>query len=247
MSRSAIPALAAHGIKAYHIGYNPDCTKQLDFLPPSFRWRINETGDELLMMFNGYYGTEILLPEKAKTHPALGPTHLHQIAAPGAEDVALVFQFTLDNRGVPDADAVIQLWGALQKKFPNADIKASSLDDFVEEVLAKGDTSALPLVTDEIGDSWLYGVPADPIKVATFREARRVLGSAVASGKVDTRSLDYVRYMRRLVKGPAEHNWGLEIRENWMWQLFNNTHFHQVGNPTHPHAHPLSTPSLTTT
>jgi hypothetical protein len=76
---------------------------------------------------------------------------------PGAEGVALVFQFTGDNRGIPDADAVEDYWAALQERFPAAEIQASSLDDFTAEVLAKGNMAALPVITGEIGDSWLYG------------------------------------------------------------------------------------------
>merc|ERR1711937_670101 len=97
----------------------------------------------------------------------------------GAESVALVFQFTGDNGGLPDANGVIKFWAKLQAKFPEATIQASSMDDFYKEVVKKGDLASLPVVTGEIGDSWLYGAPADPIKVATFRETRRALEEAV--------------------------------------------------------------------
>ena len=40
----------------------------------------------------------------------------------------------------------------------------------------------LPRFSGEIGDSWLYGSPADPIKLASFREARRFTEEAVAAG-----------------------------------------------------------------
>ena len=56
-----------------------------------------------------------------------------------------------------------------------------------------------------------YGAPADPLKVATFREARRTLNAAVAAGRVDTDGILYDRYMRRLMKGPCEHNWGYSV------------------------------------
>jgi hypothetical protein len=43
---------------------------------------------------------------------------------------------------------------------------ASSLDDYALTVLDNADLyNALPVITEEIGDSWLYGSPADPIKV----------------------------------------------------------------------------------
>ena len=33
--------------------------------------------------------------------------------------------------------------------------------------------AALPVVTTEIGDGWLYGVASDPLKSAMFRELSR--------------------------------------------------------------------------
>ena len=35
----------------------------------------------------------------------------------------------------------------------------------------------LPVVTQEIGDGWLYGVPSDPLKCAQFRAACRLRGA----------------------------------------------------------------------
>ncbi len=48
-------------------------------------------------------------------------------------------------------------WAKLVQMFPAAQIQASSIDDFVREVMAKGDLSSLPLIEGELGDSWLYG------------------------------------------------------------------------------------------
>ena len=90
-----------------------------------------------------------------------------------------------------------------------ATIVSSSIDDFVDEVREKGDLNKLPVINQELGDSWLYGVPADPIKVALFRQARRSLRTAVTAGTVDPEWPQYDSFMRRLMKGPCEHNWGL--------------------------------------
>jgi hypothetical protein len=37
-------------------------------------------------------------------------------------------------------------------------------------------------VTEDIGNSWLYGTAADPIKLSVFREARRYTLQHIASG-----------------------------------------------------------------
>lgn len=51
-------------------------------------------------------------------------------------------------------------------RFPKAKLVASSLDDYALSILDDPAVyNALPVVTQEIGDSWLYGAPADPIKV----------------------------------------------------------------------------------
>ena len=70
--------------------------------------------------------------------------------------------------GPPTAAQVSAFWSNLQNLHPKASIVASSLDAFAGEVLS-GNTAELQTVTEELGDSWLYGAPADPIKVATFR------------------------------------------------------------------------------
>ena len=59
------------------------------------------------------------------------------------------------------------------------------------QVIAAANMSALPVVTGEIGDSWLYGGGADPIKVSVFREARRALKAGVAAGAINPWSAGY--------------------------------------------------------
>ena len=42
--------------------------------------------------------------------------------------------------------------------------------------------SQLPIVTQEIGDTWIYGVPSDPVKVARYREVCRLRREWIAQG-----------------------------------------------------------------
>ena len=106
MSKGAIPALLRQGVRAYHIGYNSACAKNVAELPPAFRWRApgavsstsDNSSDMLLTFVNDNYGSEIRVQEESRDGPAqrsaFGKTlHMrHGIA--GAEDVALIFQFT---------------------------------------------------------------------------------------------------------------------------------------------------------
>jgi hypothetical protein len=162
MSKSTIPALAKNGIKMYHIGYNAACAKGTRFLAPAFRWRHEEQGvmHELITLVNNNYGSEIIVRGNDGIHMAIQPFH----GVPGAEDVALVFQFNADNLAPPTSAQMISSWAALAKKYPDAEIKASSLDDFAREVIQKGNLSALPVVTGELGDSWHYGAPCECLR-----------------------------------------------------------------------------------
>jgi hypothetical protein len=70
-------------------------------------------------------------------------------------------------------------------------------------------TESIPQVVGEIGQSWNYGAPADPLKVATFRAARRLRNEGVDQGWLDPSDPHLLAYERRLWVGGPEHNWGL--------------------------------------
>jgi hypothetical protein len=68
--------------------------------------------------------------------------------------------------------------------------------------------------------------------VSTFREARRALQEAAAATPplIDVASVEYDRFMRRLMKGPASHNWGLYIQygaAEW-GSMWDNAGFHRT-------------------
>lgn len=92
-------------------------------------------------------------------------------------------------------------------------MRAGSLDAFTDYVAAWEASGAgtLPVIQREIGDSWLYGAAADPIKLAVFREARRYTRAAVRAGRLAASDAALRAYLRRLLKGPPEHNWGLSV------------------------------------
>lgn len=213
MTRAAVPVISKYGVKAFHVGYNG--VGGLPILPGQgtpyqsgssfcgldsgcpmeavFRWKDVESETELLMMIEAQYGGMIPIP--------VGPT----------EEIALYFYYTMDNGGVPKPEEVTNLWANLRTQYPNVQLVASTLDDFMQDVLDRADMLQIPEVTGEIGDSWLYGAGADPIKVSTFRQSRRFMSAALASGTIQSSWWQYDSYMRRLLKGPPEHNWGLSV------------------------------------
>ena len=52
---------------------------------------------------------------------------------------------------------VINLFNVTAQNFPNAEIQVSTLDAYFELLIAQAPKLKLPVVTGEIGDSWIYG------------------------------------------------------------------------------------------
>ena len=210
MSISVVPYLAKHGIQAVHVGYNTVC--MFPDVPAVFRWQHEETGAEVLAIFEDNYGSSI------------------RVSA--AADTALVFMYTFDNGLPPKADDVIDFWTVLRKKYPAANINTVSPLDEYASVLSRI-RSTLPNISMEIGDSWLYAAPADPYRISAYRTATKAIKDAVASGLIggDNPALENYRY--RLMK-PMEHNWGLDVFNPSLHDLtkinWSNKEFYAVKN-----------------
>ena len=126
------------------------------------------------------------------------------VAAAGA---ALCYAWKIDNSGphsLPEAELIFD---AVQLLFPAATVQASdAFDDFVAAV--EPHRASLPVVTAEIGDTWIMGTSADPKKVALYRAASRAhaactrRGDCVARSGGDERAL---RSFERLLMVAAEH------------------------------------------
>jgi hypothetical protein len=55
---------------------------------------------------------------------------------------------------------VINIFNMTQRNFPDAHVHVSTLDAFFEQLLAAAPDLDLPVLTEEIGDSWIYGMHA---------------------------------------------------------------------------------------
>ena len=128
---------------------------------------------------------------------------LHALPASGA---ALYCAWNRDNSG-PSADIFNATLARLRVENPGANVFASNFDDFF--AMAEKERHLLPVVTQEIGDTWLYGVPTDPRKNSEFREVGRRRFACVSAGGCDPSSIDFVRFDRLLSLIP-EHTWGLD-------------------------------------
>ena len=90
---------------------------------------------------------------------------------PGGEDV-LYFHHKHDNLGPPSAEEVRAAYEECRRRFPRAQVRSSSLNRFARAVFQHREQ--LPLITGEMGDTWIHGVGSDPLKMARYRQLVRL-------------------------------------------------------------------------
>jgi hypothetical protein len=124
----------------------------------------------------------------------------------------MIYHFTVDNTGPPHSiDDVIRVWSEIKTHYPDAEIVASTLETFSQALLELYQDE-LPIVTDELGSIWNYGLAADPYKQSAYRQISRLLVN-----QEYTPSL--FNYLFRFLKSP-EHNWGLST-----WQYLTHENY----------------------
>ena len=94
-------------------------------------------------------------------------------------------------------------------RFPNAEITACNLSDMANAISPYRDK--LPVVTQEIGDTWIHGIASDPLKVARFREVARLRERWIELGGLRVGSTADLQLLRHLLLEP-EHTWGTDTK-----------------------------------
>ncbi len=198
--------LADKGIKYLHIGVN--ASSKVPEVPEIFLWK--HEGKELIVHYSASYGLPLLID--------------------GFDEV-LEFAHTGDNRGPQSKEQIESEISRIQSIYPNATVEASTLDSFAESLLRIKDT--LPVVEEEIGDTWIHGVGTDPVYVGYYKELLRISKQWVAEGSLSTESTEYDKFMRNLML-VAEHTWGLDFKKyladftNWAKKDFEKAREHDV-------------------
>jgi len=191
-TRGIIPPLAKNGVTFLEIGVNGGSTAAQ--LPPLFNWK-DPSGASLNVMYHWQYGAVARVP--------------------GA-DLALVTEVRGDNSGPHTPEEIEKIHAALAARFPNAEIVASSLAEMANALAPHRDT--LPVVTQEIGDTWIYGCASDPLKVARFREVSRLRQAWIARGAMAVSDETDLQLLRHVLL-EAEHTWGTDTKT---WLDFDN-------------------------
>ena len=200
ITRGAVPVFAKHGIEIVSIGSNGASEAPTE-LPgknpaggaPVFRWRVDGAEVFVLWHASGYGGDKI--------HDC----HI-------ADDEALCPDWVGDNGGARSEASVISNFASIQKEYPNAKVQTSTFDQFLPALQRANASGALPVLTDEVGDTWIHGIQSDPFKTRAFRAMQRARSSCVASGGCTEPE---VANFTRLMMKNGEHTWGKDVK-TWL-------------------------------
>ncbi len=182
-TRSMVPLLAEAGIRFLHIGCNPGSACPV--VPDLFRWAAPDGSEVLVMYHKKEYG-EIMVP-------------------PGL-NFGIACAHTSDNVGPQKLDKILAIYADLRQRFPNAEIEATSLDAFATALLPHAEQ--FPVVTREIGDTWIHGPGSAPNRLARYRTLSRLRRQWIADGSFDDEKPTHYGFSNNLLC-IAEHTWGL--------------------------------------
>jgi hypothetical protein len=159
-------------------------------VPPVFRWK-DSGGHELTVMYHADYGGIVKIP---------------------GSDLAIDVNMKGDNSGPHSIEGIRAVYDGLRKRFPNAQIAAASLTDIAKAVHPYREK--LPVVSQEIGDTWITGVASDPLKVARYLEVSRLRREWIANGKIHVGDATDRAFLSSFLL-EAEHTWGADIK-TWL-------------------------------
>ncbi|WP_322172986.1 DUF5054 domain-containing protein [Acutalibacter caecimuris] len=203
-THAMVPYLAKAGIKYLHIGING--SSKMVKLPPLCRLRYGE--DEVILDYAALYGASSVCGE-----------------------VAMEFAHTPDNSGPPSPESVAAEMARLREKYPEAEIVSGTMDEFAQVVLAHREE--LPVVTEELGDTWIHGVATDPYKSAAYYELLRLRDEWEQTNPAAVDSPAWRAFCRGLLL-VVEHSWGRDVKR-WLsdWRNWEKEDFYAARQRDH--------------
>jgi hypothetical protein len=193
-TRGLLAHAARNGVEMITIGANSYSHPAA--VARAFAWRDAESGTVLPVFYHplGYGGI-------GWEDVVVLPSHEH----------AIVFDWRGDNAGPPQSvNEVTSQFAAIAALFPGAAVVASTIDDFAA-TLTPAVIAGLPVVEDEIGDTWVYGATADPLKAAWTVAVRDVLAECARDGSCPSSDPAVANATRFLVKN-FEHTFGHDTK-----------------------------------
>ena len=188
-TRGLIAPLAEGGVKLLDIGVNSASTPP--DVPPIFVWKDPQGASLILLYHHKEYGGVVPVP---------------------GSDLAIAVEVRDDNSGPHTVEEIHKTYSDLQQQFPGAHITASNLTEIANAVAPF--RANLPVVTNEIGDTWIYGVASDPVKLARYRELVRLRHDWLTTGKLKAGDAVDLAFLRRFSLA-VEHTWGTDTK-TWL-------------------------------
>ncbi len=181
-----VAPLAAAGIRLLDIGVNAASTPP--DVPDVFLWR-DPAGHSLIMLYHRHdYGSVLRVP---------------------GSDLAVSVNVRGDNSGPHTPAEIAAIYRDLRTSFPGAHVTASNFNEVAAAV--EPYRAQLPVVTQEIGDTWIYGIPSDPPKVAKYRTVARLRREWLAQRRFAAGDAADRQLLRRLLLA-VEHTWGTDTK-----------------------------------
>ncbi len=177
--------LFENGVKFLHIGVNSASTPP--DVPALFVWK-DRTATLIVMYQHKGYGGVVRIP---------------------GSDLAVAIEMADDNAGPHSMEEIRKIYADLRAQFPGAAITASNMSEIANAVYPYREQ--FPVVTDEIGDTWIHGVPSDPVKVARYRELARLRREWIAGGQLTIGDATDLSFLRKFSLA-AEHTWGTDTK-----------------------------------
>jgi hypothetical protein len=187
-TRGLITPLAAQGVKFLDIGVNDASTPPE--APPLFLWKA-PGGSTLVVMYHPGYGGVARVPNS---------------------DLAIAMVVRDDDSGPHTLEEIQETYSTLSSRFPNAQITPTNLTEIANAV--EPHRGSLPVLTTEIGDTWIHGVASDPLKLARYREVARLREGWLAEGNFAAGDATDVALLRHLLL-EVEHTWGTDTK-TWL-------------------------------
>eukprot|EP01084_Bolivina_argentea_P044396 81697_1 len=222
ITRSVIPILRKYNISAISIGCNGQSA------PPAIPTAMNNSilGEIFLWKDEQSNTSIITLIHKGK----YGGIEIRDGVYIENYDETILFDWNQDNKGPKNSSAYISDLKYIQTLYPNAKVVISTIDNYIQNLLKRPDIiQTLPVITDEIGDSWQYGASADPQKSAKFRIATQLRTQYLNQGKVSLNSNSFNNFSRFLLKN-GEHTFGMHMLWNVSRNAWSNEALHKAVN-----------------
>jgi hypothetical protein len=184
-TRGLVAPLAAAGVKFLDIGVNDASTPPE--VPGFFLWKA-PGGSTLAVMYHHGYGAVSRVPHS---------------------DLAIAMVVRDDDLGPHTIEEIQKTYATLAAQYPNAKIVPTDLTTIANAVEPYGER--LPMITEEIGDTWIHGVSSDPLKLARFREVARLRQQWIEEGQFAIGDPTDVALLRYLLL-EVEHTWGTDTK-----------------------------------